>query len=539
MQILRRLLAGTLLLAAPALSQTPGDIPHVETRGGKHALIVDGEPFLILGGQVNNSSNYPVALKQVWGTLDRIGANTIEVPVAWQQLEPQEGKFDFRFVQTLLDEARAHDKRVVLLWFGAWKNTGLAYTPDWVKLNNRRFPRMKTRDGKDHDVLSPHGTATLEADKRAFVALMTYIRDHDPQNSIIMVQPENEVGSYRSPRDYGPAAQKLFDGSVPPQLAKMLHKPVGPWTALFGAQADRVFNTWYTARYVDALAQAGKAIKPLPMYVNAALGDPFKAPDPMALASGGPQGDVIDIWKVAAPSIDITAPDIYDRASRNVFRHLDLYTRPDNALMVPEIGNAREYARYFWAAMGRGAIGFAPFGMDGTGYFNYPLGAKSFDDATLDAFSMKYRAMASAMRPWAKIALAHPIWGAAKPDDGAPLSTTMGDWTITASFGEWQFGQKQWFLNADAPAWASAPIGGMVVAQLSPNEFLFIGDHVRVQFAARAGGSTTGMVVKVEEGHFEKDIWTMDRIWNGDQTDYGLNLIDKPVWLKVTMGHYK
>jgi len=47
------------------------------------------------------------------------------------------------------------------------------------------------------------------------------------------------------------------------------------------------------------------------------------------------------------------------------------------------------------------------------------------------------------------------------------------------------------------------------------------------------------MIVKVEEGHFEGDNWVFDRIWNGDQTDYGLNLIDKPVWLKVTMGRYR
>lgn len=537
MLLARTLIAASLLLAPAALAQSRGDMPHLETKNGRHALIVDGAPFLMLGGQVNNSSNYAAPLAKAWPVLDRIHANTIEVPVAWQQLEPQEGRFDFSFVQTLLDEARKHDKRIVLLWFGAWKNTGLAYTPDWVKLDNRRFPRMKTKEGKDHDVLSPHGEATLAADKRAFVQLMTYVRDHDPQNTVIMVQPENEVGSYRNPRDHGAAAQALFDGPVPAALTRALDKPSGTWASVFGAQADRAFNTWHTARYIEALASAGKAIKPLPIYVNASLTNPFEPVDPMTVSSGGPQGDVIDIWKAAAPSVDIAAPDIYDRASRNVFRHFDLYARPDNALMVPEIGNAAEYARYFWAALGRGAIGFAPFGMDDTDYFNYPLGAKRLDDATLNAFGDKYRIMASA--PWAKIAFDHPIWGTAKPDDGAPVSTTMGDWTITASFGQWQFGQRDWFPKADLPPWAEQPVGGMVVAQLSANEFLFTGDHVRVQFAAKEGSAPGGMIVRVEEGHFDaQGDWVMDRIWNGDQTDYGLNLIDQPVWLKVTMGRY-
>lgn len=531
--------AAALAATAPALAQDRS-LPHLETRNGRHALIVDGAPFLMLGGQVNNSSNYPAPLNQVWPVLDRIGANTVEVPVAWEQVEPVEGRFDFSFVQTLLDEAARHDKRVVLLWFGAYKNTGLSYTPDWVKLDNRRFPRMKKPDGGDHVVLSPHGAATLAADKRAFVALMTYIRDHDPGHRIIMVQPENETGSYSNPRDYGAAAQKLFDGPVPAALTRALGKPAGNWRSVFGDQADRMFNTWHTARYVEALAAAGKAVKPLPMYVNAALAsDPFVAPDPMKISSGGPLGDVIDIWKAAAPSVDIEAPDIYDRASRNVMKHLDLYARPDNALMIPEIGNAREYARYFWAALGRGAIGFSPFGMDDTGYFNHPLGAKALDDQTLDAFAAKYRILGPAMRAWARIAFEHPTWGASKPDDNTSVSTTMGDWTITASFGEWQFGRREWFAEAGRPDSEKQPIGGGVVAQLAPNQFLVTGDHVRMTFAPKAGGPSGGMIVRVEEGHFDGDAWIFDRVWNGDQTDYGLNVTDRPVWLKVTMGHYR
>lgn len=532
-----RIVTLAVLLAAPAAAQhTP--MPRLETRAGRHALIVDGAPFTILGGQVNNSSNYPDALKSAWRVLDRIGANSVEVPIAWQQVEPVEGHYDFTFLQALLDQARAHDKRVVLLWFGTWKNTSPAYTPDWVKLDNRRFPRMKKRDGSDHGVLSAHALTTRQADARAFAKVMEYLRDHDRQNTVIMVQPENETGSYRNPRDYSAAANALFAGPIPGALARQIGRH-GTWAQVFGAQADRAFNTWQVASYVDAVAAAGKAVKPLPMYVNASLAGPSNVPDPEGVASGGPQQDVLDIWKVAAPHIDFAAPDIYDRASANVVQYLDRYARPDNALMVPEIGNAAEYARYFWSALGRGAIGFSPFGMDDADYFNYPLGAKSFDDATIHAFASKFGVLGAAMRPWAKIAFAHPTWGAARPDDGTPLSTTMGDWTVTASFGQWQFGQREWFPNADTPAWDKAMVGGMVVAQLSANEFLFTGDHVRVQFGSREGAPANGMIVKVEEGHFEGDNWVFDRIWNGDQTDYGLNIIDKPVWLKVTMGRYR
>lgn len=532
--------AATFFAAAPAFAQSASPLPHIETKQGRHALIVDGKPFTILGGQVNNSSNYASALPKVWPVLDRIHANTVEVPVAWEQIEPEEGKFDFSFVQTLVEQARAHDKRVVLLWFATWKNTAPAYTPDWVKLNNSRFPRMKTKDGKDHYALSPMHRTTLEADKRAFVRLMTYLKEHDPQNTVILVQPENEVGSYRNPRDYGDKAQKLFNGPVPAELVKALGKRAGTWAAVFGDQADRAFNTWYIARYINEIAAAGKAVKPLPMYVNAALSDPFKTPAPDAVASGGPQQDVIDIWKAAAPAIDFEAPDIYDRKSKDVDAYLQAYARPDNPLMVPEIGNAREYARYFYPAMGLGAIGFAPFGMDDTGYFNYPLGAKALDEATLDAFASKYAVFEAMGSEWGRIALTRPTWGVAKPDDGAGQSTVMGNWKIATSYGEWQFGQKDWdFLDQTPPAWADEPVGGLVVAQLSANEFLLTGDHVRVNFAAAENGPANAIMVRVEQGHFADGKWVMDRIWNGDQTDYGINLIDSPVLLKVIMGSYR
>ncbi|WP_445192431.1 DUF5597 domain-containing protein [Sphingomonas sp. Tas61C01] len=538
--IRRILLAATLATTVPQMlaAQTATPIPHIETRGGRHALIVDGAPFTILGGQVNNSTNYPEILKTAWPVLDRVHANTVEVPIAWQQVEPQEGRFDLSFLQSLLDQARQHDKRVVLLWFGTWKNTSLSYTPDWVKLDNRRFPRMKTRDGKNHDVLSAHGAETLKADTRAFVKVMEYLRDHDPQNTVILVQPQNETGSYRNPRDYSAAATRLFEQQLPAQLARRVGKR-GTWSQAFGAQADRAFNTWYVASYVDAIAAAGKAVKPLPMYVNASLAGPSNVPDPNGVASGGPQQDVLDIWKAAAPHIDFAAPDIYDRASANVVQYLDRYARPDNALMVPEIGNAREFHRYVYAALGRGAIGYSPFGLDASGYFNYPLGARDLSDATLEPLALAYGMIGSIMRDWARIAFERPTWGMAKPDDATPQSTRMGKWTIKASWAAWQFGMSDWtWLKSDPVPWAKESIGGLAVAQLSENEFLLIGDHVRVDFGA-ADAAANGIVVRVEEGGFVDGRWVTSRIWNGDQTDYGINLVDRPQVLKVTMGNYR
>src|ERR1051326_3682843 len=187
-----KLLAGALL-AFPPSSLTAAALPHLIHSGAKHALIVDGQPFLILGVQANNSSNYPAVLAQVWPTPRQLHANTLEIPVAWEQVEPQEGRFDFSWPDALLAQARQNNVRLVLLWFGTWKNTGPSYAPEWVKGDPKRFPRMIRKDGKTHYVLSPLGRSTLAADSRAFAALMRHIREIDPQHTVIMMQVENET----------------------------------------------------------------------------------------------------------------------------------------------------------------------------------------------------------------------------------------------------------------------------------------------------------------------------------------------------------
>ncbi len=529
--------AAWAMVATPVAAVAQGALPKLVARDGRHALLVDGAPFLMLGVQANNSSNYPDMLPQVWPMVDRLHANTLEIPVAWEQIEPVEGKFDFRYLDALLPQARAHGVKLVLLWFATWKNTSPGYVPAWVKTDDRRFPRMRTRDGKTHYALSPHAPATLAADKRAFLALMRYLKDKDAKNTVILVQPQNEVGVYQQARDYSAEANRLFGGQVPARLGKR-----GTWEQAYGPGAEAAFNAWYTARYIDEIAAAGKAIKPVPMYVNAAVGDPFAAPGKSGGASGGPDWQVIDVWKAAAPSIDVVAPDLYTRDAKNYLKFLDHYARPDNALMVPETGNAADFARFLWPTLGRGGIGWAPFGMDATGYYNHPLGAVTLDDATLEAFATKYRFLKPMARGWAKLAYDHPGWGTAKGAPDAEQASVMGRWRVSAKYGEWQFGSMDspW-LKAEPPAAAAQPVGGMAVLQIAPDQFLVTGTDVRVTFDVvdKARGDTA-MLIKVEEGTLADDgSFRARRVMNGDQTDYGLNFTAQPMLLRVTMGTYR
>lgn len=533
-------LAAMALLTGTASAQQRS-LPRIETAAGRHALIVDDAPFLMLAVQANNSSNYPAMLPQVWPLARRLHANTLEIPVAWEQIEPVEGRFDFSYLDALLPQAREHGMRLVLLWFATWKNTGPNYAPAWVKTDNRRFPRMRTAEGRPHYVLSPHHRTTLEADKRAFSALMRYLREKDPEHTVIMVQPQNEVGSYGQPRDRSPAADQLFANEIPPELAKRTGRR-GTWTQAFGDGADPAFNAWHTARYIDEIAAAGRAIKNLPMYANAAVGDPFAPPGKSGGASGGPDWQVIDVWKAAAPHLDFVAPDLYGREAPKYLAFLDHYARADNALMVPETGNAADFARFLWPALGRGAIGWSPFGMDETDYVNHPLGAAVLDEPTIEAFAAPYRALAPMARGWARLAFRNPTWGTAKGVPDAAQTAVFGKWRVTARYGEWQFGSMDspW-LKASPPPAADQPVGGAAVIHVAPDQFLAIGSHVRLSFdKAATSGPETAMMVRVEEGTLADDgSFRFRRVWNGDQTDYGLNFTARPVLLRVTMGTYR
>ena len=530
------LLSGMLLVFGCGRLQAQS-LPHLTDRDGRHALIVDGSPFLILGAQTNNSSNYPAELSKVWPVVHELHANTLEIPVAWEQVEPLEGQFDFSWVDRLLAEARENRVRLVLLWFGTWKNTNPQYAPEWVKTDTRRFPREMKPDGTTHFVLSALGRSTLEADKRAFTALMAHLRVADRQHTVIMMQVENETGSYGIPRDFSPQAQRLFAQPIPAQLGHRLGKS-GTWSQVFGATADQAFNAWYVASYVDQVATGGKSELALPMYVNASLTDPFTLQGVEHGASGGPNWNVIDIWKVAAPHIDIEAPDIYTSDHAKYAKYLEDYRRQDNALFIPETGNDVPFSRFLWLALGNGAIGWSSFGMDATGYFNFPLGAKQLDRETIDAFASKFSLLAPISSDWAKLAFEHPTAGFAKPQDASDQHEVLGRWKITARYGLWQFGQPEWGNPPPSPN-KERPVGGAAVIQLGPDEFLLAGSDLRLVFSLdHPQSGENSQILDVEEGTFQNGKWVMERRWNGDQVDYDLNLAS-PTLLKVRLGTYR
>jgi beta-galactosidase GanA len=530
--------------------------PEFVSKNGRHALMVDGEPFLMLGMQANNSSNYPDTLKQVWPSFEKMHANTLEIPVAWEQIEPTEGKFDFSYVDILLQQAREHNARLVLLWFGTWKNNAPHYTPAWVKLNNERFPRVVTKTGDTLNSLSPLGGNTLEADKKAFLQLMTHLKKVDEKNTVIMVQVENEAGTWGADRDYSVMANKVFNAPVPADLVKKVGIGSGTWPEVFGKDADEFFHAFYIAKFCEELAAAGKAIKPLPMYANVALRDPF---NPGFWEKGGATDNVIHIWKAAAPHLDAVAPDIYNPDHKTVVKWLEQYSRKDNPLFVPEMGNSQPYGRYFFDTLGKGGVGFAPFGMDDTDYVNYPLGASKYDDETIENFARHYSVLAPMAREWAKLSFESNVWGVSEPIDAdavkkmaAKPNATKEEkeaaskkiteaLTQTLDLGKWNaevtYGRPMFFTSP--PVGNDVASGGALIAQLSENEYLVTAYKARVEFKPSAEIKDSKYLIdRIEEGHYEHGKWVVERVWNGDQTDWGLNFAERPHVLRVRMATY-
>jgi hypothetical protein len=501
------------LAVEPVFSQTgTGMIPKIVEKDGRHALLVDGQPFFMLGGQAHNSSGWPGMLPQVWSAIETMNANTLEVPIYWEQIEPQTGKFDFSLIDTLLKQGRNHNVRLVLLWFATWKNGSNHYMPEWMKLDAGKYPNITGKNGQPVDSPSPHTQAGMEADAKAFAAVMGHLKKADPQHTVIMVQVENEPGAWGSVRDYSPTAQKLFEGQLPaellkPAVLKALNKPVvekGTWQEVFGEDADEYFHAWSVAHYIGYVAAAGKVVYPLPMYANA-----ITNPKAGTYESGGPTDNVIPIWKAAAPALDLLAPDIYIGESEKALKVIELYSRPDNALFVPEIGSGDQYARYFYAVLAYGGIGFSPFGIDDNGRGD----GEAETAARLGPLAQEYAIAGPMMRELAKWAFEGKIKAVVEREDHSEQTIDLGSWQATITFGS--SGRRSEQANA-------RPVGKAMIIQLGEDEFILIGTLCHFTFKPLgANAGKAWQYLKVEEGRYENGSFKLLRIRNGDETDWG------------------
>jgi len=545
-QILVTIIAITAFSLPIHSQESDRSLPHLLHKNGRHALIIDGEPFLILGAQCNNSSGWPAMLPKVWSAMEMLHVNTLEIPIYWEQFEPQPGQYDYHVMDTIISQARQHDLRLVLLWFATWKNGSNHYMPQWMKLQPEKYTNIIGKDGRQIDSPSPHAQAALEADIKAFSAFMRHLKQFDTKHTVIMVQVQNEPGSWDTVRDYSPEAQELFNSPVPTEvLASMNLLPESNrnWSDVFGRDADEFFQVWHVASYIGQVAAAGKAIYPIPVFVNGSIRDPLNPGWPPTYQVGGPNDNVFELWKTAAPAVDILSPDIYIGDTEAYLKVLELYSRPDNPLFVPETIGFGAFTRFFFAALGQGAIGYAPFGMDDTririGRDGNPLSSEEIYGAT----ALNYRLFKPMVREIAKLNFEGKIQTAVQlfvdPDADPGNSVDRVNYITDRSlhFDGWDadiaFGTFRRLARSESQP--ETPDGRILVAELDKGQFLLTGYHCRVMF--RPTGQNEGkfwQYLIVEEGQYIDGEFKADRILNGDQTDWGLNFTP-PTVLRVSL----
>ena len=532
--ILRWVLALGLLVSPLCATSSAAEPPRLVEKDGRWALLVEGQPYLMLGGQLHNSSAWPSELPAVWKSLAELHANTAEAPVYWEQVEPQEGKFNWDNVDALVQGAREHNLHLVLLWFGTWKNGNMHYVPQWVKTDTKRFPRVIRADGEPIDVLSASSRSTLQADKAAFVALMRHLKTLDGnQHTILMVQVENESGIIGSPRDFSPESNKEFAGQVPPDMLAAAKKQPGTWREVFGGDADELFQLYHQAHYLNEIASAGKSEFDIPLYMNVWLSYPpaelpeRRLPIPgIQYPSGGAVQRWVGLWRALAPSIQAIAPDIYGDDAGFVRDVLAAYHRPDNPLVVPEIAKTDNFARYDFLALGEGALGIAPFGID-------PRGWNILGDSAAKGHATNFALLAPMSREIAKLNFEGKLKTSMEEIGRAQQELDFGAWQATVSYGFPQYDGRRPPGNKDAH-------GAALIAQLGPNEFLVTGIDASVSF--HLPGKLPGMrmqILSAEEGTYENGVWTPKRLWNGDETDRGLQFSgESPAVVRIQLGQF-
>ena len=524
-------------------------IPEIKELNGIPTLYVQGEPYFALSGEIHNSSASSLKYmeKEVWPKLKGLNMNSVIVPIYWEVIEPVEGEFHYDVIDGLIEQAKANDMKLILLWFGLWKNAESMYVPSWMKKDTETYFRARKVNGEPINTISPLCEAAVEKDAEAFSHIMAHIRARDEaESTVIIMQVENEIGLLGTARDYSDVANAAFAQKVPAEIMEICDSLCqcdasccsslsgsGSWKDVFGDNAEEYFMAYYFAKAVEKITSAGREKYPLPCYANAWLCQyPWYAG---SYPSGGPVVHVHPIWKKMAPSLFTVGPDIY---VPYVAKILDTYGYEGNPLMVPEVRKDAVTASYCMYAFGaKNAICYSPFGieelaLDPSEVDKPPMEvmiALNIDPSAFDiAGSKDYLA-----KTYQLIRDMKPLYLKYRGTDQLKCYVKKDD----TDFGAFFRFQNYDLQVAYSPKMPAKPLAAGMIYELAPDKFLLVGMMSTLTFMPKCGENLKVDFVRLEEGTLENGEWKAGRILNGDEK-MSLNFGDMPACYMLELFKY-
>ncbi|MBT2291515.1 DUF5597 domain-containing protein [Paenibacillus albidus] len=507
-------------------------LPHLKKENGIFNLYVDDKPFIALAGEVHNSSASDLNYMQqkVWPSLTGLTLNTLIVPVYWELIEPKQGEYDFELVDGIIEQARQENVRLVLLWFGLWKNGKSSYVPGWVKRNDATYFQAAYQNKETSDTISPLCEEAIKADATAFRQLMAHLKKVDSDHhTVIMIQVENEIGFLGSNRDYSNIADDKFSLAIPKELEEVFGVS-GTWQEAFADDAEEYFMAYYYARAVEQIAKSGAEVYPLPMFVNAWL-EQFPW-NPGSYPTGGPIAKVMPVWKAAAPTICLYAPDIYVKNFAEICEEYSAGN--ENPLFIPEARrDVASVTNVFYAIGKHNALCFSPFGIED--FLAAPDAFAEVDMSLLTSLNIDFSAFnATGAGPY--LARSYELLGnmlgmiqkyrgtdkmtgfLQNIEPGCILSFSKYDLKITYKIRQ-----------------EGKPVAGGLVIETADNEFILVGANFSVEALPKRGASSKAGYIRIEEGAFVQEQWVRGRVLNGDEAAYGFSVGSFPSALRVEL----
>ena len=487
-------------------------MPELRELNGQKVLYVDGNPYLILSFQLNCDSCYdPQVIDKLMFNARKMGCNSVALLLYWRLIEPEEGKYDYSILKSMVESAEKNDLHIVLVWFGSYKNATMHYAPDWVTNDHDTYRRVIDAQGKEIPWVACYSCDELiEKDKEAVVHVFNYLKEHDTTHRVILFQVNNETG--------------LLGGArrchCPKCEARYAEKD---YPALYGERAEEAFSAECLLAFQERIAKAAKEVYPLPCYMNAWLA--FPNPDSIpgvTFPSGGPNYRVLDVYCSQKKYIDMVCPDIYVPGYTDFHRVCSDYKRSGNPLYVAEhaLGStSRAYKNVYYAFGEFASLGFDPWAIDCAypDLMEKPLCDVVHDRWNDEAYEMLYSYM--------------PIRNAMIPVAKNMGTDNLRFWVQEESVIEtsFDFGAVRVKVNYANPKNGQAR--GMVI-RVSDHEFIMLGCYTVAAFYAKDG--TLLSMKRSERGYFDGETF----VKTGENTMMGQDHGKQRLLMHEGMVHY-